>query len=94
MVAGRAGHVLFIERPLLGTTRRIDADNAAVARFLQRTIEVLLHEPFANVSPPTTDASFLIGKRRVFKVVAAVADDPSASLSVSRGERPADEECE
>jgi hypothetical protein len=30
------GHVLFIESALLGSTPRIYADNAGVARFLQR----------------------------------------------------------
>src|SRR6187402_148150 len=52
------GHVLFIESPLTGKTPRIYADNAAVARFLQRTIEVLLHKPFADDSLPITDAQF------------------------------------
>jgi hypothetical protein len=52
------GHVLFIESPLLGETPRIFADNAAVARFLQRTIEVMLYKPFADESLPVTDAKF------------------------------------
>jgi hypothetical protein len=52
------GHVLFIESPLVGTTPRIYADNAGVARFLQRTIEVMLHKPFADESLPITDANF------------------------------------
>ena len=52
------GHVLFIESPLVGKTPRIYADNAAVARFLQRTIEVLLHKPFADESLPIADANF------------------------------------
>ena len=53
-----SGHVLFIESPLLGGAPRILADNAAVARFLQRTIEVMLHKPFADESLPITDARF------------------------------------
>jgi len=52
------GHVLFIESPLVGKTPRIYADNAAVARFLQRTIEVMLHKPFADDSLPIVDAIF------------------------------------
>jgi len=51
------GHALFIESSLLNKTR-IYADNAAVARFLQRTIEVLLHKPFADESLPVIDAKF------------------------------------
>jgi len=52
------GHVLFIESPLAGKAPRIYADNAGVARFLQRTIEVLLHKPFADESLPIIDATF------------------------------------
>lgn len=52
------GHVLFIESPLAGGTPRIYADNAGVARFLQRNIEVLLHKPFADESLPIIDAKF------------------------------------
>jgi hypothetical protein len=52
------GHVLFLESPLAGTLPRIYADNAAVARFLQRTIEVMLYQPFADETLPITDAKF------------------------------------
>jgi hypothetical protein len=52
------GHILFIESPLAGKMPRIYADNAAVARFLQRTIEVMLHKPFADESLPIIDAAF------------------------------------
>ena len=52
------GHVLFLESPLIGDTPRVYADNAAVARFLQRTIETLLHKPFADEALPITDAAF------------------------------------
>src|SRR3990172_12550274 len=52
------GHALFIESALTGKTPRIYADNAGVARFLQRTIEVLLYEEFANESLPIIDAEF------------------------------------
>jgi hypothetical protein len=53
-----SGHVLFIESPLLGGVPRLFADNAAVARFIQRTIEVMLHKPFAGDTLPVTDATF------------------------------------
>ena len=52
------GHALFIESALTGKTPRIYADNAGVARFLQRTIEILLYEKFANESLPIIDAEF------------------------------------
>jgi len=52
------GHVLFIESPLTGKAPRVFADNAGVARYLQRTIEVMLHKPFADESLPVTDADF------------------------------------
>lgn len=52
------GHVLFIESPLIGTTPYVYADNPAVARFLQRTIEVMLYKPFADESLPIIDAEF------------------------------------
>ena len=52
------GHALFIESPLTGKAPRVYADNAGVARFLQRSIEVLLHKPFADESLPVIDAEF------------------------------------
>jgi hypothetical protein len=51
------GHAMFIESPLTKGIR-VYADNAAVARFLQRTIETLLHAPFADTSLPVIDARF------------------------------------
>src|SRR6187399_596767 len=62
------GHVLFIESPLVGKTPRIYADNAAVARFLQRTIEVMLHKPFADESLPIVDAIFERGGHSISTV--------------------------
>ena len=52
------GHALFIESPLTGDAPVIYADNAGVVRYLQRTIEVLLHQPFADESLPIIDAEF------------------------------------
>jgi hypothetical protein len=51
------GHVLFMEGSLSRKTV-VYSDNAAVARFLQRTIESLLHKPFADESLPIIDARF------------------------------------
>ena len=51
------GHALFIESTLL-KQKFIYSDNAGVARFLQRTIELLLHPPFADGGLPIVDAKF------------------------------------
>jgi len=50
------GHALFIESSLRKNV--VYADNAGVARYLQRTIESLLHKPFADESLPIIDAKF------------------------------------
>jgi len=52
------GHALFIESSLFKGIH-VYSDNAGVARFLQRTIEVLLHKPFADVSLPIVEAKFM-----------------------------------
>jgi hypothetical protein len=52
------GHTLFAQSELTGGQVRIYSDNAAVARWLQTTIETLLHAPFADTSLPVIDASF------------------------------------
>jgi hypothetical protein len=52
------GHALFIDTPLLGKGPRVYADNASVARYLQRTVEILLHNEFADLSLPIVDARF------------------------------------
>jgi hypothetical protein len=52
------GHVMFVESPLVDGGPVIYADNASVARYLQRSIEVLLHKPFADESIPVIDAEF------------------------------------
>ncbi|MBK7469664.1 MAG: hypothetical protein IPI73_02510 [Betaproteobacteria bacterium] len=52
------GHTLFIESPLTGAKPRIYSDNAGVTRFLQRTIETMLHKPVAGESLPIIEAEF------------------------------------
>jgi hypothetical protein len=52
------GHVLFIDSKPFGGSPRIYSDNAGVARYLQRTIEVMLHKPFADESLPIAEAEF------------------------------------
>jgi hypothetical protein len=53
-----AGHVLFVQSELTGDTPRIYSDNAAVARWLQRTIETYLFPAFAEPGLPIHTASF------------------------------------
>ncbi len=52
------GHALFIESSLLSKIH-IYSDNAGVARFLQRTIEVLLYKEFATTDLPIVEAKFM-----------------------------------
>ena len=54
------GHVLFIEGSLTGKPR-VYSDNPGVARFLQRTIEVLLYKEFSGLELPIIDARFTRG---------------------------------
>jgi hypothetical protein len=52
------GHAMFVESSLTGKGPRLYSDNAGLARYLQRTIETLLHPPFADESLPVIDADF------------------------------------
>src|SRR5438034_9725092 len=53
-----AGHVLFAKTSAFGEPARIYSDNAAVARWLQRTIETLLFPAFADAALPVRSATF------------------------------------
>jgi len=52
------GHALFIESSLTGRGPRVYADNAGMARYLQRMIETLLYKEFADEKLPVIDAQF------------------------------------
>ncbi len=52
------GHALFLETPLVGGVK-VYSDNAGMVRYLQRSIELLLHPPFADESLPIIDAPFV-----------------------------------
>ncbi len=69
------GHVLFIDSALTGKGPRVYTDNAGVARFLQCTIEVLLHKPFADESLPLIDAEFDRNGNSLSTVEERVASD-------------------
>ncbi|HVQ77932.1 MAG TPA: hypothetical protein VMT79_20615 [Candidatus Binatia bacterium] len=53
-----AGHALFVQSTLTDNTVRIYSDSAAVARWLQRTIETLLFPAFADTAVPVIGAHF------------------------------------
>jgi hypothetical protein len=53
-----SGHALFMQSDLCGGSVRVYSDSAAVARWLQRTIESYLHKPFADTSIPVIAAKF------------------------------------
>ncbi|MGH7324025.1 MAG: hypothetical protein ACREJ9_05170, partial [Candidatus Rokuibacteriota bacterium] len=53
-----AGHALFMQSPLADGQVRVYSDNAAVARWLQRTIETLLFPAFADERLPVIGAEF------------------------------------
>src|SRR5689334_8842341 len=53
-----AGHAMFVKSPLTEERVEIYSDNAAVARWLQRTVESLLYPAFADVSLPIHEAQF------------------------------------
>jgi len=53
-----SGHVLFAQSELTSGQVRIFSDNAAVARWLQHTIETLLFPAFADNSVPVITAEF------------------------------------
>ena len=52
------GHTLFMQSTLGGGEVRVYSDNAAVARWLQRTIETLLFPAFADTKLPVIAAEF------------------------------------
>ncbi len=54
-----AGHVLFIQSDLTDDQVRIYSDNVAVARWLQREIEIYLFADFADPATPVVAADFM-----------------------------------
>lgn len=53
-----AGHVLYLQSPIIEQPVQIYSDNVAVARWLQREIEALLYPAFADTSIPVIAAEF------------------------------------
>ena len=52
------GHVLYLKSELTGGAWRIWADNIAMARWLQTTVQGMLNAELADTSIPVTQASF------------------------------------
>jgi hypothetical protein len=77
-----AGHALFAQTSAFGGTVRVYSDNVAVARWLQQTIEKLLHAPFADTALPVLAASFSrVGDPRSSAVENIVGDDTKIRLT-------------
>lgn len=53
-----AGHTLFVQSTLSDGAVKVYADNEAVARWLQSTIEALLYPAFSDPKLPVTKAQF------------------------------------
>jgi hypothetical protein len=52
------GHVLYLKSELTGGAWRIYADNIAMARWLQNTVQGMLNPELADTAIPVTDAEF------------------------------------
>jgi hypothetical protein len=76
------GHTLFAETTAFDKQVRIYSDNAAVARWLQKTIETLLYPAFADTSLPVLGAEFSrTGDPRSAAVENVIGDDDLIRLT-------------
>lgn len=76
------GHVLFSETSAFNKQVRVYSDNAAVARWLQKTIETLLYPAFADTSLPVFAAEFSrSGDPRSAAVENVIGDDDLIRLT-------------
>ena len=76
------GHVLFAETTAFDKQARVYSDNAAVARWLQKTIETLLYPAFADTSLPVFAAEFSrSGDPRSAAVENVIGDDDLIRLT-------------
>jgi hypothetical protein len=77
-----AGHALFAQTTAFDKQVRVYSDNVAVARWLQKTIETLLHPPFADPNLPVFAAEFArTGDPRSSAVESVVGDDDMVRLT-------------
>jgi hypothetical protein len=77
-----AGQALFIQSELTGGLPRVYSDNAAVARWLQGTIETYLFPAFADPALPITTAGFSrSGEARSTATETIVGRDDSITMT-------------
>ncbi len=76
------GHVLYIKSELTANKWRIYADNIAMARWLQTTVQGMLNDELADTTIPVIDAWFeKSGDMRDFWTEQVVAKDEEISLT-------------
>src|SRR5215510_2162484 len=79
---GGPGHVLYLNSELTGNRWRIYADNIAMARWLQSTVQGMLNPETADTSIPVTEAQFTkSGDPRYFWTEAAKSRDEEIALT-------------
>ncbi|MBO0736903.1 MAG: hypothetical protein J2P48_10090 [Alphaproteobacteria bacterium] len=76
------GHVLYLNSELTGNRWRIYADNIAMARWLQTTVQGMLNPETADVALPVVDARFSkSGDPRYFWTERVTARDEEIALT-------------
>ena len=76
------GHVLYMKSELTEGRWRIYADNIAMARWLQKTVQGMLNPDLKDLTIPVTDAAFeKSGDPRYFWTERAVARGEEVSLT-------------
>src|ERR1700761_9785742 len=76
------GHVLYLKSELTADRWRIYADNIAMARWLQTTVQGMLNPETADMSIPVTEAQFSkSGDMRYFWTEDLVTHDEAISLT-------------
>lgn len=76
------GHVLYLKSALTRERWKIYADNIALARWLQATVQGMLNSELADPSIPVTDAAFdRAGDARDYWTERAVSHDEEVALT-------------
>ena len=76
------GHVLYLKSELTDNRWRIYADNIAMARWLQTTVQGMLNEELSDTAIPVAEAVFSSsGDPRYFWTERAVARDEEVALT-------------
>jgi len=76
------GHVLYLKSELTQNRWRIYADNIAMARWLQKTVQGMLNAELLDTSIPVTDATFgKSGDPRYFWTERVAARDEEITLT-------------